>query len=761
MLRKFLVILTALVFSTQWVISPAIADPAINTSRISAGGLNTSQNYQIYAGEQNSIVYHCEDDDPNSVNTVTTNDWDPTASLPPGMSYDPNTVTISGVATTVGIYDLPDVSCHVEANGQSIDVTATAATIEVLRPPYDPSRTNITAGGHTHTSYESLPVGNYYDIDYGCVDSDPWAYTTVTNQTWTPNLPEGMTLDSNTFHISGTPSSPGTYILGTMTCYADTGNNGHAVSVETGIISVYHPSAPFVIDDSQVTAGGHTSMSTEIIHVGDTVAIDYGCVEGDPSSPNAVGTVGWTTPLEPIPGLDYNPSTGRLSGSPTATGYYFLPMMTCFIAVGDHSVEIAKAAGAIQVLEADVPPVDPPDEDAPPAAELRVIPQQDYMCHFTVDVFYPLGFLPDEGSPRLFIDDNDAEYGVTLAGHGESYHSSDTFSAANFMDSFPVNGAWQIPGERDDFMDCWDLFDFELTYTHNGVVSETASNSNLRILDNTGNYIEAYKYLVDGVCFIDFEVWIADKPYPDQDSTEASALVSYHEWGSNADFSIKLTDIELGSGGFFRYNTATRSIVDGTPMFNTTAWALASADTPDCGKWGVASLDYSIGPDNPVSRDFDVVGLTSCGKGEYSPSGFEQGGESCTLAPIGTYVNTTRATHFTACPSGMTTETTGSASFYDCFKPIVQTFKTLTALKKMKFGKSILLPITTDQGVPMRVRAAGNCTALPVMVNNVQRVKLVAAKRAGNCTLTLDTPTVGRYAPVAKTLTVKVTKTGK
>lgn len=758
MFRKSLVVISSFLIAFTGFTVPALADPQLITDRISAGGLNTSQNFLIYAGEENRIVYRCEDDDPYSINTVTTNEWDPISALPPGMTYDSTDMSISGIATTPGVYPLPQVSCHVEANGQATDILVSAATIEVMRPPYDPARTNITAGGHTSTSNETLAVGTYYDIDYSCVDSDPWRYTTVTTQSWTPNIPEGMTLDSTTFHITGTPSSQGIYLLGSMSCFADFGNNGHSIVVQTGSITVVDTSNPYVIDDSQITAGGHTSMTTEIIHVGDTVDINYACQDDGQNSPNQVSTVGWLSTPELPAGLELLSTNYRLVGTPTQTGYFFIPMLICHIDAYGVSTEAPRAAGAIQVLEAVLPPV---DEDIPPAADLHVNVLHDGLCRFNIDIFYPIGYAPDDGSPRLFIGDDDAEDSLTLIGRDPGYHSNQTFSMRDFSGSFPSDGDWENPAPEYDFFDCGDSLTFRLTYEVDGVDSESAEVHNVIIAGEGGNFIDAFKSFNNGKCYVDFEVWIADQTAPDQDSIESTALISYFDWGHEATFGLALTDIIIGSGGLFSYDTHARNVPnESKEMYSTDVVYRSSTGQVDCAKGGMATLEIKLSNGYPMTYYFEVAALQTCGKGYYSQTGFSQF-EPCQEAPIGSYVNQTQATSYRQCPSGMTTETTASASFYDCFKPIVQTFKTLAALKKMKIGKSFILPNTTDQGVSLRIRPAGACTVLPYTVNNVQKVKLVASKKAGTCTLTLESPTFGRFAAVSKSMTVKVTKTGK
>jgi hypothetical protein len=87
----------------------------------------------------------------------------------------------------------------------------------------------------------------------------------------------------------------------------------------------------------------------------------------------------------------------------------------------------------------------------------------------------------------------------------------------------------------------------------------------------------------------------------------------------------------------------------------------------------------------------------------------------------------------------------------------------------MKLRATIALPAKTSAGVAARVQASGACTAVPVAAGgkingkkvSVASVSVKASSRTGVCTLVFTSERLGRYAALTKTVSIKVTKTGK
>jgi hypothetical protein len=129
--------------------------------------------------------------------------WQVTAgSLPPGLSLDNSTGTISGTPTTPGTYNFT--------------VTAADATLSTASQAL--SITINPAPAVTTTSLPSGTAGTAYSQTLAASGGTPpytWSLTTG-------SLPPGLTLDTSTGTISGTPITPGTY---NFTAQATDANN--------------------------------------------------------------------------------------------------------------------------------------------------------------------------------------------------------------------------------------------------------------------------------------------------------------------------------------------------------------------------------------------------------------------------------------------------------------------------------------------------------------------------------------------------------
>ena len=143
--------------------------------------------------------------------------------------------------------------------------------------------------------------------------------------------------------------------------------------------------------------------------------------------------------------------------------------------------------------------------------------------------------------------------------------------------------------------------------------------------------------------------------------------------------------------------------------------------------------------------------------------------ESCILVARGFYTTELNSSTPIACPAGMTTETMGSKSRNDCYKPIVQAITGFKAPKAVKFKAITDLAITTNTNVLAGFKAMGSCTAKIANVVTkvkgknviVKKLRVTATSKAGNCSLTLNSKGTGRYLDLNQKVTIKVSKTGK
>lgn len=141
----------------------------------------------------------------------------------------------------------------------------------------------------------------------------------------------------------------------------------------------------------------------------------------------------------------------------------------------------------------------------------------------------------------------------------------------------------------------------------------------------------------------------------------------------------------------------------------------------------------------------------------------------CDIVLKGYYTTTFNATVATACPAGMTTQGMGSKSPNDCYRPIDQIIANLKAPKALKFKASVTIPLGTNAGVNASANATGGCQAVPVQVvtkvkgKNVTStmLKVTAGSKAATCSISLSSPETGKYLAFTKSLSIKVSKTGK
>jgi len=145
----------------------------------------------------------------------------------------------------------------------------------------------------------------------------------------------------------------------------------------------------------------------------------------------------------------------------------------------------------------------------------------------------------------------------------------------------------------------------------------------------------------------------------------------------------------------------------------------------------------------------------------------------CTPAQKGYFVSATSAaagaTSATACPSGYTTLATGSTQSSNCYEPIAQAITGFSAPKAMKYKAVSYLPITTNTKANATAKTTGPCSAQAVNVVTkvkgkkvtTRKLKVTASTKAGTCKITLTSPAKDKYQGLAKTVQIKVSKTGK
>jgi|GEM_PF-1170535 PKD repeat protein len=194
--------------------------------------------------------------------------------LPPGLTLNALTGAINGTPTTAGTYIVTIKATNTAGTG-SASLTITVAAANAAPVITSPS----TAPG---------TVGTPVDYPIGATGS-PTSYTAT-------GLPPGLTLNTLTGAITGTPTTAGTYVV-TVTATNSTGTSTTLLTFTVaGAGTVPVITGPTTAPGSVGTAINYTIGAT-----------------GSPTSYTATGLP---------PGLTLNTLTGTITGTPTTAGTY-------------------------------------------------------------------------------------------------------------------------------------------------------------------------------------------------------------------------------------------------------------------------------------------------------------------------------------------------------------------------------------------------------------------------------------------------------
>ncbi len=202
--------------------------------------------------------------------------------LPPGLTFDPTTRAITGTPTVSGTFVVPVKVTDADGNSVIKDYT-----IVVKDPLSLPAAT--LADGTVGTLYptQTIPAATG--------GSTPYVYTAS-------NLPPGLTFNTSTREITGTPTTPGTYVV--------------AVTVTDG--------------DNKTANRNYTIKVTDALSLPAKTLVDgtVGTVYVTETLPAALGGVGPYTyaAVNLPPGLNFNTATRQVSGTPTQAGNYSITL---------------------------------------------------------------------------------------------------------------------------------------------------------------------------------------------------------------------------------------------------------------------------------------------------------------------------------------------------------------------------------------------------------------------------------------------------
>ena len=231
--------------------------------------------------------------------------------LPPGLTVSPTgLITGTPAAASAGLYPVTISATNATATGN--------ATLNITISQQAPVNTSLAPPpGQTGVPYSFQITANFAPTSFNAA-----------------NLPPGLSVDTATGLISGTPTSVGTFNTATITSINGSGS-------DTDIVTFSITLGPPVIS-SPATAGGAVGFP-----------FTYQIVASNAPTLYAISSI--------PPGLTFNTGSGLLSGTPTANGTYAGTMsatnatatatvpLTITIAIGVPAVTSATVAGATGV----------------------------------------------------------------------------------------------------------------------------------------------------------------------------------------------------------------------------------------------------------------------------------------------------------------------------------------------------------------------------------------------------------------------------
>ena len=202
--------------------------------------------------------------------------------LPPGLSIDPNSGSITGTPTTKGTYPVTiTVTDSAGFTGTTTFNWTITNTISVTNP-----------GAQSNGSGSPITA-----VPISATDSSPTATLTYSDG---GTLPPGLSIDPTSGSITGTPTTGGVYpVTITVTDNSDASASVSFTWTITNTVSVTNPGA-----QSNLSGAAISAVPISATDSSSTATLAY--------------SDGGTLP----PGLSVDPSSGSITGTPTTAGSY-------------------------------------------------------------------------------------------------------------------------------------------------------------------------------------------------------------------------------------------------------------------------------------------------------------------------------------------------------------------------------------------------------------------------------------------------------